>query len=184
MIMKDELEKYIIKNKAEFDENKLDEVDKLKLWSNISDELPEHPKKVISIWKKPIFKIAASIMILLGCGLSFIILNNNTNYRNSMVNQELYEIDNHYKLLVNNQIELIKNNSNLSDADQDDFLLLIDDLDAEYNKLKKELKTGVNNEIIIEAIINNYRKKIQLMEDLLKRLYPTKTNFDDGELIL
>ena len=38
--------------------------------------------------------------------------------------------------------------------------------------------------IIIEAIINNYRKKIQLMEDLLKRLYPTKTNFDDGELIL
>ena len=66
--------------------NKLDEVDKLKLWSNISDELPEHPKKVISIWKKPIFKIAASIMILLGLWtFHFIILNNNTNYRNSMV---------------------------------------------------------------------------------------------------
>jgi len=181
--MKEELEKYIIKNKSEFDEHKLDEVDKLKLWSNISDELPEQPKKVISIWKKPVFKIAASIMILLGCGLSFIMLNN-TNYENSMVNEELYEIDNHYKLLVNNQIQLIKNNSNLSDADQDDFLLLIDDLDAEYNKLKIELKTGVNNERIIEAIIDNYRKKIQLMEDLLKRLYPTKTNYDDGELIL
>jgi hypothetical protein len=182
--MKDELEKYIIENKNEFDDYKLDEVDKLKFWSHISDELPEEPKKVISIWEKPVFKIAASIMILLGCGFSFIMLNNNSNYENSIVNEELYEIDNHYKLLVNNQIELIKKNSNLSEADQDDFLLLIDDLDAEYDKLKKELKEGVNDEKIIEAIINNYRKKIQLMENLLNRLYPTKTNFDDGELIL
>lgn len=184
MITKDELEKYIIENKTEFEEHKLDEVDKLRLWSNISNDLPEQPKKVISIWKKPVFKIAASIMILLSCGLSFIMLNNNSNYENNLVNQELYEIDNHYKLLVNNQIKLIKSNSNLSDEDQDDFLLLIEDLDAEYNKLKKELKTGVNNERIIEAIINNYRIKIQLMEDLLDRLYPIKTNLDEGELIL
>ena len=181
--MKDELEKYITNNKSEFDEYKLDEVDRLRLWSNISDELPRQPKKVISIWKKPAFKIAASIMILLGFGLSFIILNN-TNYENSLVDNELYEIDNHYKSLVDNQIKLIKNNPNLSDADQDDFLLLINDLDAEYNKLKKELKTGVNNEKIIKAIINNYRKKIQLMENLLNRLYPTKTDLDDGEFIL
>ena len=86
--------------------------------------------------------------------------------------------------LVENQIQLIKSIPNLSVADQDDFLLLIDDLDEEYNKLKKELKTGVNNEKIIEAIINNYRKKIKLMEDLFKRLYPIKTDFDDGELVL
>ncbi|WP_456438933.1 hypothetical protein [Psychroserpens sp.] len=181
--MKDELEKFIIENKSEFDDHKLEEVDKLKLWCQISEDPSEEPKKVIPLWKKPVFKIAASIMLLLGCSLSFIMLNNN-NYENSIVNEELYEIDNHYKSLVNNQIQLIKNNSNLSVADQDDFLLLIDDLDTEYNKLKKELNTGVNNERIIEAIINNYRKKIELMEDLLKRLYPIKTNFDDGELIL
>lgn len=181
--MKDELEKYIIENKREFDENKLDEVDKLKLWSHISDELPEQSKKIISIWKKPVFQIAASIILLLGFSFSFM-MNNSNNNENSIVNEELYEIDNHYKLLVDNQIQLIKNNSNLSKRDQDDFLLLIDDLDEEYNKLKTELNTGVNNERIIEAIINNYRKKIKLMENLLNRLYPTKINYDDSELIL
>jgi hypothetical protein len=127
--MKDELEKYIIKNKSEFDDHKLDEVDKLKFWSHISDELPEQSPKVISIWKKPVFRIAASIIILLGCSLSFLIVNNN-NDEHSIVNEELYEIDNHYKLLVENQIQLIRNNTNLSVTDQDDFLLLIDDLDA------------------------------------------------------
>jgi len=181
--MKDELEKYIIENKNEFDDYKLEEVEKLKFWSKISDELPEQSREVISILKKPVFKIAASILLLLGCGFSYIMLNTN-NHENSFVNEELHEIDNHYKSLVNNQIQLIRNNTNISVADQDDFLLLIDDLDAEYDKLKKELKQGVNNKKIMEAIINNYRKKIQLMEDLLDRLYPTKTNFDDGELIL
>jgi len=181
--MKDELEKYIIKNKNEFDEYKLDEVEKLKLWNHISEVLPEPHQKSISLWKKPVFKIAASIIILLGCTFSFIIFSHN-NYENDIVNQELYEIDGYYKSLVNNQIQLIKNNSNLSSSDQDDFLLLMDDLDIEYAKLKKELKEGINNKRIIEAIINNYRKKIQLMDDLLKRSYPSKINFDEGELIL
>ena len=61
---------------------------------------------------------------------------------------------------------------------------LIDDLDSEYKILKEELKLGINNEKIIEAIINNYRKKIQLMEDLLRRTYPIKTDFEDEAIIL
>jgi hypothetical protein len=96
----------------------------------------------------------------------------------------LYEIDSHYKLLVKNQIELIKNSTHLSKADQDDFLSLIDDLDMEYERLKGELKLGINNKKIIEAIISNYRKKIQLMEDLLERSYPVKTDFEDETIIL
>ncbi|RKE98810.1 hypothetical protein [Ichthyenterobacterium magnum] len=181
--MKDELEQYIIENKDQFDSYKLDEVDKLKFWSNISNQLPEQPKKVIPIWKNSVFKIAASIIIVLGCSFLAIMFNNNS-YENNIVNQELNEIDGYYKSLVNNQIQLIKTSSNLSTKDQEDFLLLVDDLDAEYLKLKNELKEGINNQRIIEAIIANYRKKIQLMENLLDRSYPIKTNFDDGELIL
>lgn len=181
--MMDELEKFIIKNKSSFDDYSVDEVDKLKFWSQISDQLPEEPKKVIPLWKKPMFKVAASIIIILGCTFSLLEFNHN-NYQNDVVNEELYDIDNHYKSLVNNQIQLIKDSPNLSSEDQEEFMLLVDDLDNEYNNLKKELKEGINNQKIIEAIINNYRKKIQLMEDLLERSYPTKTNFDEGELIL
>jgi len=179
----DELKKYTIKNQGKFDDYDLDEVDKLRLWSGVVSELPEKPKKVIPLWKKPAFRVAASVVLLLGFTLFFFMFGN-VNTEQQIANQELYEIDNHYKLLVNNQIDLIKNNTNLSKADQDDFLSLIDDLDNEYEKLKEELKLGINNKKIIEAIISNYRKKIQLMEDLLQRTYPIKPDFEDEAIIL
>jgi len=101
-----------------------------------------------------------------------------------MVSDEFRQIDKHYKSLVENQIKLVKNSTNLTKEEQADFLSYIDELDQEYIKLKSELKQGVNNQLIIEAIINNYRKKIQIMEDLLRRSYPVQNKVDDGELIL
>ena len=181
--MEDELKKYTTENQGKFDDYNLDEVDRLRLWSDIVSELPENPKKVIPLWKNPAFKVAASIVLLFGCTLFFFMKNTGT-VEQQIVNEELYDIDNHYKLLVNNQIDLIRNNTHLSKEDQEDFLSLVDDLDNEYEKLKEELKLGVNNERIIEAIISNYRKKIQLMEDLLQRSYPIKTNFEDEAIIL
>lgn len=187
--MKDELKAYTSKHEGAFDDYDLDEVDKLRLWSGIVSKMPETPQiqeetiEVIPLWKKPAVKVAASIIVLLGCTL-FFFMSNNVNTEVQIANDELYEIDNHYKLMVSNQVNLIKNNTHLSKEDQDDFLSLLDDLDNEYNVLKKELKLGINNEKIIEAIINNYRKKIKLMEDLLKRSYPIKTDFEDEAIIL
>ena len=181
--MNDELKTYTTKHEGKFDDLDLDEVDKLRLWSHIVSELQETPKKVIPLWRKPSFRVAASVIILLGCTIFFFMKSNQIT-EHDIANEELYEIDNHYKLLVSNQINLIKNNTHLSKADQDDFLSLIDDLDNEYDILKAELKLGINNEKIIEAIINNYRKKIQLMEDLLRRTYPIKTDFEDEAIIL
>lgn len=181
--MMDELKKYTTENQGKFDDYDLDEVDKLRLWGDIVSELPETPVKVIPLWKKFGFRVAASIVLLIGCTF-FYLLSGVQDTEQQIVNQELYDIDNHYQLLVNNQVELIKNNLHLSKEDQDDFLSLIDDLDEEYKKLKEELKLGINNEKIIEAIISNYRKKIQLMEDLLERSYPTKTDFEDEAITL
>lgn len=179
----DNLKKYTSKHQAKFDDFDLDEVDKLRLWGDIVSELPEKPVKVIPLWKKTTFRVAASIVLLIGCTF-FFLQSGGQDPEQQIVNQELNDIDNHYKLLVYNQVALIKNNLNLSKEDQEDFLLLIDDLDAEYNKLKEELKLGINNEKIIEAIISNYRKKIKLMEDLLERSYPVKTDFEDEAITL
>ncbi len=184
--MMDELKKYTQQHKDRFDDYDLDEVDKLRLWSNIVSGLPEDeaPVKVIPLWRRPALRVAASIILLIGC-LVFFFGGEGVITENEMANTELYEIDNHYKLLVENQIKLIKNNSHLSKKDQDDFLQLIDDLDDEYGVLKEELKLGINNEKIIEAIINNYRKKIKLMEDLLERSYPpVKETIEDEAIIL
>lgn len=181
--MKDELKKYIQANKNKFDDHSIDEVEKLKLWGKISEQLPETAKKVIPLWKKSSFRVAAAVVLLFGCLFAFYTTNQDKG-EYDMVSEEFRQIDTHYKSLVENQIQMVKNSTNLSKEEQDDFLNYIDELDQEYIKLKKELKQGVNNQIIIEAIINNYRKKIQIMEDLLRRSYPIQNTVDDGELIL
>lgn len=183
--MSDELEKYVEGHKEAFDVHNIEESDKLRLWSTIVTEVSKPEAKVIPLWKRPVFRVAASIVLLIGLTF-FFTMPVEPSAEQNLANQELYDIDNHYKLLVNNQIELIKNNSYLSEKDREDFLTLIDDLDEEYETLKKELKLGINNQKIIEAIINNYRKKIKLMEDLLNRSYPPVNNntLDDEAITL
>lgn len=181
--MKDELEKYIEGNISEFDDFNLDEVDRIKLWGKIDAALSEPIVKVVPLWKRTTFRIAASIVILMACTMAFFKMND-YNSENQMVNQELHQINAHYKALVDNQIQMIKTNSNLNDQEKKSFLKLADDLDIEYGELKNELKEGINNQKIIEAIINNYKRKIELMESLLERSGSSKNNFDSSEIIL
>ena len=180
--MEDELEKYVTENTTQFNTFTLDEVDKLKMWSKIDSQITAETK-VIPLWKTTRFRAVASVIILIACTFSFFKIMN-TNSNDGIVNQELYHIDNHYKALVSNQVQLIKSNINLSEEEKTEFLMLESDLNTEYKKLKIELEEGINNQKIIDAIINNYKKKIQLMEDLLERSYPSKNNFDSSEIIL
>lgn len=178
--MKDDFEKYIMHHKSEFDDH---QVDKLKLWKGIDDRLPKPQKDVIPLWKTIAFRVAASVVFFIGIVMSFLMFNQASNETN-IVYVELNEIDMHYKELVNHQIQLIKNTSKLSEEERADFLLFLDDLDKEYRELKLELKDNVNNQKILEAIISNYRKKIQLMENLLKRSNQSNSNYDEKEYIL
>ncbi len=165
----DKLKQFVTEHKAEFDDYSLGKDNKMDLWDKISADLSvvESPK-VIPLWRKFGFRVAASVLLFMGLAFSFFVLNKPLD-ENQIVNQELFEIDSHYKLLVNNQIKMIQNNANLSEKEKEDFLMIIDDLDEEYTHLKEDLKEDVNNQKIIEAIISNYRKKIQLMENLLKK---------------
>ena len=51
---------------------------------------------------------------------------------------------------------------------------IMDELDAEYLALKKEMETNLDNEQVLEAIVANYKKRIELIEKLLERLNETK----------
>ncbi|MBN1143605.1 MAG: hypothetical protein JXA72_04255 [Bacteroidales bacterium] len=46
------------------------------------------------------------------------------------------------------------------------------ELDSVYIQLKNDLKDNMANQEVIEAIIENYRLKISILEDLLKELEP------------
>ncbi|MCH9661526.1 MAG: hypothetical protein K0U54_11525 [Bacteroidetes bacterium] len=179
--MKEELEKFVRSNRSAFDDHK---VDKDTMWERIDMELSTGSEsKVRVLWKQHLGKIAACAILILGGALLF----NNFSWNaeeQGVVYEKLSEVDTYYGALIDQQIALVKNNPNLSVEEQEDFLSLIDELDEEYGTLKDELNEGINNDKVIEAIINNYRKKIQLMEKLLKRSNPSKNEYDEKEIIL
>ncbi len=169
----DNFEKHIRENTPQFDKHK---ADKAKLWKNIVKELKAEEPKVIPLWKSPWIKVAASILLILGVtaviGLSGIGQDNNmeTNY----VSKELLDIDMHYKNLVSYQVELVQNHPKLSDEDKTEFLSFMEELEEEYAVLKLEMQKNLDNEQVLEAIIGNYKKRIELIENLLTQINDSK----------
>lgn len=178
----DDFEKYIKENRYLFDEHR---ADKSKIWDNIESRL-NTPKPII-LWRSPVLKIAASILILVGAfSIINIFFNSEFHHKshNNIVNQELRDIDTYYKDLVAFQVQLVKNNSKLQEEEKEKFLSFMDELDEEYNSLKLEMTKNLNNEYILEAIVNNYKKRIELIENLLNQINNSKkTNENEGYIL-
>lgn len=180
----DNFEKHIKENKQAFDVHK---VDKNKLWENIATQLDEKPeKKVIPLWRSSKFRVAASVLILVGLSFIgvFMITGPTGQNTDSYANEELFDIDLHYKNLVFQQVQLVKNHPELADKDKEEFLSFMDELDTEYEQLKQEMQNNLDNELILEAIVNNYKKRIELIENLLKQINASKNEMDYEGYIL
>lgn len=175
----DNFEKHISNNKQMFNEHS---PNKAKMWAAISEELEKEKPTVIPLWKSSKFRVAASIVLILGV-LSIIGFNFN-NKSNNMANQELQEIDMHYQGMVSYQVKLVKNNTQLSSVDKEEFLLFINELDEEYEMLKLELGQNLDNQLVLEAIIGNYKKRIELIENLLHQINNSKQTTSKDEYIL
>ncbi len=171
----DNFEKHIRAHQNEFDDHK---ADKEKLWARIESELA--PPKVVPLWKSRGFRIAASTLLLVGLGIiiGFFALNATTE-QTQLVDQELLDIDMHYKSLVSHQVKLVQNHPNLSKEDKTEFLGFIDELDQEYELLRLEMNKNLDNEIVLEAIVKNYKKRIELIENLLNQINKSKTINED-----
>ena len=175
----DNFERHIRENASQFDTRK---ADRAKLWANISAELQPQQPKVIPLWRRPLVRIAASVVLLLGMasliGLS--IFGGGTT-ETQYVSKELLEIDMHYKGLVSYQVRLVQDNPKLSPEDKAEFLSFMDELDEEYETLRKEMRSNLDNELVLEAIVANYKKRIELIENLLRQINNAKNPEDDEE---
>ena len=60
----------------------------------------------------------------------------------------------------------------------------MDELDEEYKQLKLEMQHNLDNELVLEAIVNNYKKRIELIENLLKQINASKKEMDYEGYIL
>ena len=178
----DKFEKHIRENHKSFDEVK---ADRLKMWDKIEGRIEKKEAKRIALWRRASTRAAVALLLVAGIGLTFLKINSNQNSfaANGAHDQQLMEINGHYDNIMNAKIQLIQNNPNLSTDDKNEFMSFIQELDTEYEELKIEMEKDLDNEKVLEAIIENYRKRIQLMENFLNRLNKTK-NLEDGKSII
>lgn len=191
--MEDKLKKFVDEHRDEFDVFE----PRMELWQNICEELPQKRKeaKVISIKfgdsgsfsaNSMFMRIAATILLLLGCGLTlFLTKQNAPEVGNTIaattapavnnIAPELAEVEAYYV----SQIKEKK--SKLSEYDLK--VLGLDDqqeidnelarLDSSYIQLKKQLYTSPNTDEIVGALIQNLQIRIRVLNrqlEVLQRL--------------
>jgi len=174
----DNFEKHIRDNAAAFDEHK---ADRSKMWAQISQELEVEKPKVIPLWRSSKLRIAATLLLLLGITgfIGMQVLGVGSSVETQYASKELLDIDMHYKGLVSYQVQLVQNHPELSPEDKTEFLSFMDELDVEYEVLRVEMENNLDNALVLEAIVSNYKQRIELIENLLKQINDSKLNDND-----
>ena len=192
--MKDRLKEFVSEHRDEFDvfEPRPD------LWQNICQETqaPRKEAKVISIkfGERASFsadflfmRVAAAIVLLLGCGLTLFLMKQNTPDTSTMVAAseqkvisniapEIVEVEAYYV----SQIEEKKSELSEYDkkvlglGDQKEIDRELARLDSSYLVLKKQLYTTPNTEEIVEAMVQNLQIRIEVLNRQLEVLQSIK----------
>ena len=179
----DGFEKHIRNNRDQFDEHK---ADREKMWKHIQAGLEEKKAgdmpKIIPLWKRGWFMVAASIAIVVGLGIT--LLFNQPSPTQLAETTELLEIDLYYENIVAQQVKMVNDSEELSKEEKAEFLQFMDELDEEYKLLKGELNKGLDNEQVLEAIVIHYQKRIDVIQSLLTRINQSKKESNEKGIFL
>mgnify|MGYP001102269792 CR=1 FL=1 len=167
--MKDRLESFIENNRDSFDAYEPRE----RVW----DGLKNRKKKVISVnkrkWTLYVSRIAAASLIFIA-SYAFHEFMENRNTTAGKQKDELYqsvpelkEAEIYYNTMVSQKLEELEPYFTSMPALKNDLNQDLTELDSTYSSLKKDLKDNIANDQVIEAMIQNYRMKLQILEDLL-----------------
>jgi hypothetical protein len=171
---KDKLEQFIAENRDQFDIHDPDD----RVWNGINARINKG-RKLPSL--KQIIWWAAVILIIFTA--SFLV--QEYLFRHNLVTErknqkieipELQEAEIYYANLVDEKIleiePLLENQPEIGNALKNDLAKL----DSIYNELENDLKDNIANDAVVEAMIQNYRLKLEILEDFLAHL---QTNLND-----
>lgn len=186
---KDKLEDFVNKHIDDFNQ----EEPSPELWSRIRTSAPiKKPAKEIKMVPfNLVIKIAAAFLLLIGIGS--ILLYNNINqpteqiqiveekieetpvpFSMGNISPELAEIEDYYFSQVSHKL------SELDQMDLDpEALEEVNYLNKEFAELQNEFSTSADDDKIIEAMIENYRLRLDILENILHNMNQTEKVFDD-----
>ena len=84
--------------------------------------------------------------------------------------QEIRETEDYYSQLVSERYKEVETYLASDPAAKEMLDADMEELDQVYEELKEDLKDNASNPEVIEAMILNYRVKLEILEDLLDQL--------------
>ncbi|MBI5915947.1 MAG: hypothetical protein HY842_11255 [Bacteroidetes bacterium] len=166
----DNLEKFILENRAAFDTA----VPDLKVWSDIGRSLEQRPLRRV-VWMKRL-RVAAAVALLLTAGgaMGAYLANSGKEVKSlADVSPEHAEMERYFNSEVNEKL------AQLASYQQDGFVQAdMQELDEVYEQLKLELETAPAgaDEQIVQAMIENYQTKINILEQVLEKVQTVNPN--------
>ncbi len=165
----DQLENFIRKHRADFDGSNPDPG----LWNAIEDRLPRKEAKHFSIWK--LTSVAAVGLVLVLSGVIVGLSMNDNGMKSTAEYIEFREAEQYYNMQLQQRVSALAEYSYDPTIDDD-----LDELQEVYNELSTELEDGMepNKNDIIQALIQNYQTRVDLLERVLERLEEGQKQFD------
>lgn len=141
------------------------------------NKLEKSHKKRNQAWATPFLKVAAVVVFVIVSGVvGYQIRNMQTNhYSLGEVSPKYREVELFYTSNINNQLNLIHQLGSFDNTQ--DQKILTDELsymDEMYLQLEKELKLNPDDERIIQAMIEHYQVKTNILNRIIEQLYQIK----------
>ncbi len=165
--MSDRLEDFVRQHREEFDLREPDP----SVWLKINPaNAPAVKEKRPMRW----LRVAAAIAVIFAGSSAGIYFLTGGNNEADLYSQELYmemqETEAFYTMMVSDRYEELKPYL-ASDPLANEMLSAdMEELDEVYHELKNDLKDNISNPEVIEAMVLNYRIKLEILEDLLNQL--------------
>ena len=153
------------------------------LWNKIDSELPIHISKKSTVSIKWLYAVAAACLLfgIAGTSVFYSSFSNSNELQAEvkiekeenlqmigslgLLSEELGEVENYYIQEVSFKMKELQK----YEVDEE-WLLELELLQADFASLQTALEEGANREKVIEAMIQNYRIRLSILEDLLEEL--------------
>ncbi|MCF8245729.1 MAG: hypothetical protein K9J37_14130 [Saprospiraceae bacterium] len=181
----DNLEKFIRENRPDFDSG----VPSLDVWANLDRHLDRQRPSARVVWMKRLRVAAAVLVLVTAGGFGGAYLTNSSKSVESLadVSPEHAEMERYFNTQVEEKL------AKLASYKQDGIVKAdIQELDETYNQLKHELENAPEGaeEKIVQAMIETYQTKINILEQVLEKVEkvnptnPTNLNSANNEVSL
>lgn len=186
------LEQFIKDNKDGFDSEKPSP----EVWRNIQSHQNDKKVKMLDWWYYA--KRVAAVVVI--AGVSILLYEQLRSQEKMVAEIKAIQVDSvkttnaeyefptefkeaavYYSMEIDEKMEEIETYSSEYPEIKKDIEYDIAELDQAFKDLKKDLNENVANEEILEAMIENYRLKVEILEDLLLELKELENQSDEDD---